>query len=52
MQVTAVSGTSLAGKVYLGRPWRQYSRVMFQNSVLTDVVNSKGWTTLADGATP
>lgn len=43
---------SLAGKVYLGRPWRALARVIFQNSVLTDVVNPLGWTTLYDGATP
>ncbi|KAH9222725.1 pectin lyase fold/virulence factor [Leptodontidium sp. 2 PMI_412] len=50
--VTSKSGVSLTGKVYLGRPWRAYSRVIYQNSVLTDVVNAKGWTTLWAGATP
>jgi pectinesterase len=43
---------SLEGDVYLGRPWRVLARVIFQNSVLSDVVNAAGWTTLADGATP
>ncbi|KFZ14365.1 hypothetical protein V502_06107 [Pseudogymnoascus sp. VKM F-4520 (FW-2644)] len=50
--VTAASGASVVGTVYLGRPWRVLSRVMFQNSVLTNVVNAKGWTTMAAGATP
>jgi pectinesterase len=51
-QVTEVSGASLTGKVYLGRPWRNLSRVIFQNSVLTGVVAPTGWTTLSAGATP
>lgn len=51
-QVVAKSGVSLTGKVYLGRPWRNLSRVIFQNSELTDVVNAQGWTTLSAGATP
>jgi len=50
--ITAASGYTLTGDVYLGRPWRQYSRVIYQNSVLTDIVNAAGWTTLASGATP
>jgi pectinesterase len=49
LKVTAALGYSLAGKVYLGRPWRQYSHVIFQNSMLTDVVNVAGWRTLALG---
>ncbi|KAF3400436.1 putative pectinesterase A [Talaromyces pinophilus] len=51
-RITAASGYSLSEKVYLGRPWRQYARVIFQNSDLTDVVNPAGWTTLYAGATP
>ncbi|KAJ2898268.1 hypothetical protein MKZ38_004036 [Zalerion maritima] len=31
------------GGTYLGRPWREYSRVVFQNSDLGAVVNSAGW---------
>ncbi|KAF2443760.1 carbohydrate esterase family 8 protein [Karstenula rhodostoma CBS 690.94] len=50
--ITAAPGANLKGAVYLGRPWRVLSRVMYQNSVLTDVVNAKGWTDMADGATP
>ncbi|ATZ46536.1 hypothetical protein BCIN_01g11150 [Botrytis cinerea B05.10] len=50
--ITQAAGYSLTGKVYLGRPWRALARVIFQNSVLTDVVNAAGWTTLAADATP
>lgn len=51
--VTGASGVSgLAEKVYLGRPWRVLARVVFQNSKLADIVNPKGWTTMAEGATP
>ncbi|CAG8981893.1 hypothetical protein HYALB_00013807 [Hymenoscyphus albidus] len=49
--VTAAAGQSLTGKVYLGRPWRALSRVMYQNSVLSGVVAPGGWSTLYDGAT-
>lgn len=42
----------LEGEVYLGRPWRVLARVMYQNSELSNVINSAGWTTMADGATP
>ncbi|KAJ4409681.1 hypothetical protein N0V82_009438 [Gnomoniopsis sp. IMI 355080] len=51
-EITEASGYSLSGKVYLGRPWRALARVIFQNSVLTDVVAAAGWTTLAADATP
>ncbi|KAH8736581.1 carbohydrate esterase family 8 protein [Ilyonectria robusta] len=50
--ITAASGKSLTGAVYLGRPWRVLARVIFQRSTLTDVVNANGWTTLATDATP
>ncbi|CAD6448272.1 70fdb3ac-9a96-4007-8a54-7e7c104cd397 [Sclerotinia trifoliorum] len=50
--ITQADGYSLTGKVYLGRPWRGLARVIFQNSVLTGVVNAAGWTTLAADATP
>ncbi|KAI1864108.1 uncharacterized protein JN550_009128 [Neoarthrinium moseri] len=50
--VTSVSGTSLSESVYLGRPWRVLARVIYQYSELTGVVAPKGWTTLADNATP
>lgn len=42
--VTTKSGVSLAaGSTYLGRPWRNYARVVVQNSNLGSVVNSAGW---------
>ncbi|KAF2114588.1 carbohydrate esterase family 8 protein [Lophiotrema nucula] len=50
--VTAASGTSLNGKVYLGRPWRILARVIYQSSTLGNVINAAGWTTMAEGATP
>jgi pectinesterase len=50
--VQAASGTDLDGDVYLGRPWRVLARVIYQNSELGSLINSKGWTTMADGATP
>jgi len=34
------SGT---GTAFLGRPWRPYASVVFQNSELSDVVNPQGW---------
>ncbi|KUF86945.1 hypothetical protein AM588_10002377 [Phytophthora nicotianae] len=37
------ANASLVGKAYLGRPWRPYSRVVFQNSELSGVVNPEGW---------
>ncbi|KAF4224841.1 hypothetical protein CNMCM6457_008902 [Aspergillus fumigatiaffinis] len=46
------SGVDLAGKVYLGRPWRVLARVIYQNSQLSNIINPKGWTTMAEGATP
>ena len=44
--VQAATGYSLARVVYLGRPWRALARVIFQNSILTDVVATAGWTKL------
>ncbi|XP_060676285.1 pectinesterase QRT1 [Ziziphus jujuba] len=35
--------TGTRGKTYLGRAYRAYSRVIFANSVLTDVVQPLGW---------
>ncbi|ORY64485.1 pectinesterase [Pseudomassariella vexata] len=39
----AVNGTSGVNSTYLGRPWRPYSRVVFQESHLEDVVSPEGW---------
>ncbi|KAJ4256120.1 hypothetical protein NW762_009196 [Fusarium torreyae] len=40
--VEAISAND--GDTHLGRPWRDYSRVVFQNSELGAVVNPVGWT--------
>ncbi|CAI9106204.1 OLC1v1005304C1 [Oldenlandia corymbosa var. corymbosa] len=31
------------GKTYLGRPWRDYSRVIFYNTTMSDIVIPEGW---------
>ncbi|KAG9081296.1 hypothetical protein FRC06_005660 [Ceratobasidium sp. 370] len=36
-----ITGT---GTQYLGRPWRNYARVIFQNSVLGSQIQAAGWT--------
>lgn len=41
---TRVTGTAGKGSTYLGRPWRPYARVVWQNSDLSDAVNPSGWT--------
>lgn len=38
-----VTGTSGVASTYLGRPWREFAQVIWQNSVLGDVVNPAGW---------
>jgi pectinesterase len=32
-----------AGSCYLGRPWREYARVVFQNSNLGSNIVAAGW---------
>lgn len=32
-----------SGTVYLGRPWTEYARVCFQQTTLSDIINSAGW---------
>ncbi|KAF3937511.1 Pectinesterase [Dactylella cylindrospora] len=39
----SVTGVGGAASTYLGRPWRQFSRVVFQRTYLGDVVNPAGW---------
>ncbi|KAI9741195.1 MAG: hypothetical protein M1834_002908 [Cirrosporium novae-zelandiae] len=39
----STSSSASSGGTYLGRPWQDYARVIFQNTVLSDVVNSAGW---------
>ncbi|KAI0017402.1 pectinesterase [Xylariomycetidae sp. FL0641] len=42
--VAAADGESVpAGSYYLGRPWRPYSRVVFQRTTLSNVINAAGW---------
>ncbi|GKZ37829.1 hypothetical protein AbraIFM66950_009618 [Aspergillus brasiliensis] len=50
--ITAATGYNLTGDVYLGRPWDVEARVMYQYSDLSDIINAKGWTTMATNATP
>ncbi|GMF12920.1 unnamed protein product [Phytophthora lilii] len=38
-----VFGLSGNGTAYLGRPWRTFARVVWQNSELGDVINPLGW---------
>ncbi|KAB8069399.1 pectin lyase fold/virulence factor [Aspergillus leporis] len=43
--VAAADGNNVpSGTYYLGRPWSQYARVLFQKTSMTNVVNSAGWT--------
>lgn len=42
--VAAKSGASVpSGAYYLGRPWGNYARVVFQNTNLSNVINGAGW---------
>ncbi|KAB8279645.1 putative pectinesterase precursor [Aspergillus flavus] len=42
--VAAADGNDVpSGTYYLGRPWSQYARVLFQETSMTDVINSAGW---------
>ncbi|KAK4099226.1 carbohydrate esterase family 8 protein [Parathielavia hyrcaniae] len=42
--VSARAGDAVAaGTYYLGRPWRSFSRVVFQHTKMSDVVNPAGW---------
>ena len=42
--VAAASGATVAdGAMYLGRPWEDYARVVFQLTSMTDIINSAGW---------
>ncbi|PYI32251.1 pectinesterase [Aspergillus indologenus CBS 114.80] len=43
--VAAKEGDDVAeGTYYLGRPWSEYARVVFQQTSMTNVINSLGWT--------
>ncbi|TVY78360.1 Pectinesterase [Lachnellula suecica] len=39
----ANAGSGTKGTAYLGRPWGDYARVVFQNSNLENMVTSVGW---------
>lgn len=42
--VAAADGADVpSGSMYLGRPWGDYARVAFQNTDLSDIINSAGW---------
>ena len=42
--VAAAAGNTVPdGAYYLGRPWSMYSRVVFQSSDLSAVINHAGW---------
>ncbi|KAG4426352.1 hypothetical protein IFR04_000535 [Cadophora malorum] len=49
--VAARDSAVAAGSTVLGRPWKAFARVVFQNSELSDVVNAAGWSQWND-ATP
>ncbi|KAG8931054.1 hypothetical protein FRC02_003285 [Tulasnella sp. 418] len=42
---TTITGT---GSLYLGRPWRNYARVVFQNSVIGGHIYDAGWKNWSD----
>ncbi|MCJ1369670.1 Pectinesterase 1 [Loxospora ochrophaea] len=42
--IAAASGQDVtAGAYYLGRPWAEYARVVFQDTSMTDVIDAAGW---------
>lgn len=42
--IAAASGNSVSsGAYYLGRPWADYARVVFQYTSMSSVINSAGW---------
>ncbi|KAI6778678.1 uncharacterized protein J7T54_007619 [Emericellopsis cladophorae] len=42
--ISAAEGDNVPdGAYYLGRPWRPYSRVVFQNTDMSEVINADGW---------
>ena len=43
--IAAKSGSTVkAGSYYLGRPWREFAKVVIQDTSMTAVINSAGWT--------
>lgn len=42
--IAAAPGNTVAsGAYFLGRPWTEYARVVFQYCTMTAVINSAGW---------
>ncbi|KAF1926403.1 carbohydrate esterase family 8 protein [Didymella exigua CBS 183.55] len=42
--VSAASGNTVAaGAYFLGRPWGNFARVVFQKTTMSSVINAKGW---------
>ncbi|KAK3492245.1 pectinesterase precursor [Neurospora hispaniola] len=42
--IAAAAGNNVpSGAYYLGRPWRQFARVTFQKTSMTNVINPAGW---------
>lgn len=39
----SASSTAATGSVYLGRPWTEYARVIFQSTSLGSIIASAGW---------
>lgn len=42
-QCTLTAAPGLTAKVYLGRPWRPYAKVIFLNTEMGDQINPAGW---------
>lgn len=47
--VKGVDSSVSAGVNYLGRPWEEYARVVFQYTSLSNVINAAGWSTWSAG---
>lgn len=45
-----ITGASPDVKTYLGRPWRQFSSVIYLNTEMSDVVRPEGWNNWKDPA--
>ena len=41
--VAGINSSIAAGTNYLGRPWKSYARVVFQNTFLSDIIKPSGW---------
>lgn len=38
-----IEGSAKAGSVYLGRPWRPFSKTVFMGCEMSEVIHPKGW---------